>query len=312
MPDGSADTLFEVQADQIMPPPPPKVATVRETGLQLRDGPGTNYISMSKFQSGAQLELLERYQEWYHVGIPGGADGWVKGEFLSIGAGINERLLVAEEVPDPNPALVGLVAENAVNLRKGPDSKYAKVGGVNAGLKVDLVGKYNDWFQIRLADGTKAWVFNDFLNTTERVLRRIPVSKDFPALPVAKRTASSKPGTSANIANIPASGDVASFAVQFAGSRYVYSKYGVGLPHNAAAQFSTRYGASVGSMDNLKPGDLVFFVRTGGHRGISHVAIYIGGGRIIHAMTPRYGVQVSNVYDDYWTSHYYGAIRPNR
>jgi cell wall-associated NlpC family hydrolase len=330
MPDGSADTLFEVQPDQIMPPPPPKVATVRETGLQLRDGPGTNYISMSKFQAGAQLDLLERYQEWYHVGIPGGADGWVKGEFLSIDSGIAERLLAAEEVPDPNPALVGLVAENAVNLRKGPDSKYVKVGGVNAGLKVDLVGKYNDWFQIRLSDGTKAWVFNDFLNTTERVLRRVPVSKDFPALPVAKRTASARPGSSANIANIPASGDVASYAVQFAGSRYVYggssprgfdcsgltsyvySKYGVSLPHNAAAQFSTRYGASVGSMDNLKPGDLVFFVRTGGHRGISHVAMYIGGGRIVHAMTPRYGVQVSNVYDDYWTSHYYGAIRPKR
>jgi uncharacterized protein YgiM (DUF1202 family) len=268
MPDGSADTLFEVQPDQIMPPPPPKVATVRETGLQLRDGPGTNYISMSKFQAGAQLDLLERYQEWYHVGIPGGADGWVKGEFLSIDSGIAERLLAAEEVPDPNPALVGLVAENAVNLRKGPDSKYVKVGGVNAGLKVDLVGKYNDWFQIRLSDGTKAWVFNDFLNTTERVLRRVPVSKDFPALPVAKRTASARPGSSANIANIPASGDVASYAVQFAGSRYVYggssprgfdcsgltsyvySKYGVGLPDNAAAQFSTRYGASVGSMDN--------------------------------------------------------------
>ncbi|HEX9372819.1 MAG TPA: C40 family peptidase, partial [Roseiflexaceae bacterium] len=127
-----------------------------------------------------------------------------------------------------------------------------------------------------------------------------------------------------------ASGDVASYAVKFVGSRYayggtnprgfdcsgltsyIYGKFGVGLPHNAGSQFSTRYGASVGSPDNLKPGDLVFFVRTGGHRGISHVALYIGGGRIVHAMTPRYGVQVSNVNDSYWASHYYGAIRPNR
>ena len=29
-------------------------------------------------------------------------------------------------------------------------------------------------------------------------------------------------------------------------------------------------------------------------------------------MTPRYGVQVSNVYDSYWVKHYYGGIRPNR
>jgi cell wall-associated NlpC family hydrolase len=42
------------------------------------------------------------------------------------------------------------------------------------------------------------------------------------------------------------------------------------------------------------------------------VALYIGGGRVVHAMTPRYGVQVSNVYDSYWVKHYYGSIRPNR
>ena len=38
----------------------------------------------------------------------------------------------------------------------------------------------------------------------------------------------------------------------------------------------------------------------------------IGGGRIVHAMTPRYGVQVSNINDSYWVRHYYGAIRPRR
>ena len=177
-----------MQADQIPPPPPPKVATVNETGLQLRDGPGTNYISMNKLQAGAQLDLLERFQDWYHVGIPGGLDGWVKGEFLATAPGVTDRLLTAESVPDPNPAMIGQIVENAVNLRKGPDSKYDKIGGVNAGLKVDLIGKYNDWFQIKLGDGTKAWIFSDFLDSTERVIRRVPMTKDFPALPVATRT----------------------------------------------------------------------------------------------------------------------------
>ena len=187
LPDGGPDQLLEVSPDQIAPPPPPKIATVAEDGLSLRDGPGTNYVAMSKLQAGAQLDLLERYQEWFHVGIPGGADGWVKGDFLAIAAGINERLLAAETVPDPNPALVGMIAENLVNLRKGPDSKYAKVGGINGGTRVDLIGKYKDWFQVKLDNGSKAWIFNDLLNVTERVARRLPLSKDFPALPVAAR-----------------------------------------------------------------------------------------------------------------------------
>jgi uncharacterized protein YraI len=63
LPDGGADQLLEVPADQIAPPPPPKIGTVAEEGLSLRDGPGTNYVSMSKLQAGAQLDLLERYQD---------------------------------------------------------------------------------------------------------------------------------------------------------------------------------------------------------------------------------------------------------
>jgi cell wall-associated NlpC family hydrolase len=329
LPDGAIYTLFDVDKMDIPPPPPPKIGNVRETGLALRDGPGTNYVSMSQLQAGAQLDMLERYQDWYHVGVPGGVDGWVKGEFLTIEPSIVDRLLVAESIPDPNPALVGTITDDAVNLRLGPDSRYKRTGGISAGEQVDLIGKNKDWFHIQRADGSKAWVFSDFMSTTERVIRRVPLSKDFPALPVAVAR-SSKPGTSANLANIPASGDIASYAVRFAGSRYryggaspsgfdcsgftsyVYRQFGVSLPHSSGAQFSTRYGASVGSMDNLAPGDLVFFVNTGGGKGITHVALYIGGGRVIHAMTPRYGVQVSNIYESYWVKHYYGGIRVNR
>lgn len=336
LPEGAIYSLFEVQSSAIPAPPPPKVATVREAGLSLRDGPGTNYVAMTTFQSGAKLDLLERYQDWFHVGVPGAGDGWVKAEFLNIEAGIAERVIVAETIPDANPAMVGWIADNATNLRKGPDSKYDKVGALNAGAEIAVLGKYKDWFQVKMPSGGKAWIFSDLLNVSAHVARRVPVTKDFPALPVrapaaAARGRSNGTSASANLASIPASGDVASYAVQFNGSRYVYGgaspsrgfdcsgltsyvyrQFGVSLPHSAAAQFSTRYGASVGSMGNLAPGDLVFFVNTGGRRGISHVALYIGGGRIIHAMTPRYGVQVSNVYDKYWTSHYYGAIRVNR
>jgi cell wall-associated NlpC family hydrolase len=334
IPENAIYTLFEVQASEIPAPPPPKIAMVRETGLALRDGPGTNYVSMTTFQSGTQLDLLERYEDWFHVGIPGGGDGWVKGQFLDMTPGMIERLLVAETIPDPNPAMIGAIADNSVNLRKGPDSKYAKVGVVNAGLQVDIVGKHKDWFKIKLPEGNVAWVFSDLLNASAHVVRRVPVTKDFPALPVkpaatrAGRVTSG--GASANLASVPASGDVASYAVQFNGSRYVYGgasprgfdcsgltsyiyrQFGVNLPHSAAAQFSTKYGASVGSMDNLAPGDLVFFVGTTGRRGITHVAMYIGGGRIIHAMTPRLGVQVSSINERYWVNHYYGAIRVRR
>jgi len=61
-----------------------------------------------------------------------------------------------------------------------------------------------------------------------------------------------------------------------------YQAAGVSLPHSSAAQ--ARLGKSV-SLKTLKPGDLVFFGRP-----ISHVGIYVGGGKMVHA--PRSGSRV--------------------
>jgi cell wall-associated NlpC family hydrolase len=57
-----------------------------------------------------------------------------------------------------------------------------------------------------------------------------------------------------------------------------WRKAGVKLPHNSRAQF--RRGKKV-SKSNLRKGDLVFF-----YSGISHVGIYAGKGKIIHASRP--------------------------
>jgi cell wall-associated NlpC family hydrolase len=66
-----------------------------------------------------------------------------------------------------------------------------------------------------------------------------------------------------------------------------YQAAGVSLPHSSAAQ--SRYGRKV-SFSAMKPGDLMFFGRP-----ISHVGIYLGGGKMVHA--PRPGSRVKVVSD---------------
>jgi cell wall-associated NlpC family hydrolase len=280
---------------------------------------------MARMGNGQELTLVEQFQGWFLVEY-GTQYGWVTRDFLNIVDGVVERVPVAQAIPDPNPALIGGVLENAVNMRKGPGSAYERVGSVNTGSQVALLAKYKDWVKVQLDDGTKAWIFSDLLKISPMAIRRVPTTTNFPALP--SRVAAVR--GSGGAVNVAASGDVASYAVQFVGYRYrwggsgpggfdcsgltsyVYRQYGVGLPHSAAGQFSTRYGAMIGNLGSLAPGDLVFFAGTGGHRGISHVAIYIGGGQIVHAMTPSYGVQVSGVWSSYWQNHFVGAIRPYR
>jgi cell wall-associated NlpC family hydrolase len=330
IPEAVIFNLSQVPSDVIPPPPPPKIGVVREEGVNLRDGPGKNYVTMAKMGLGQELTLIERFEGWFLVEY-GQSYGWVTQDFLNLAPGVVERIPVSQTIPDPNPALVGTVLENNVNLRKGPGSAYERVASIDAGTSLSLVARHKDWFRVQTPNGTKAWIFSDLLQVAPMAVRRVPVTNDIPALPARTRAAraSSGGGSSAPV-NIAASGDVAGFAVQFVGSRYrwggsspagfdcsgltsyVYRQFGVGLPRSAASQYSTRVGAMIGSMGNLAPGDLMFFAGTGGRRGISHVAIYIGGGQMVHAMTPRYGVQVSGIWNSYWQNHFVGAIRPYR
>lgn len=64
-----------------------------------------------------------------------------------------------------------------------------------------------------------------------------------------------------------------------------WGKAGVSLPRTAAAQYAA--GTPVSTSD-LQPGDLVFF-----YPGITHVGMYIGDGKFIHASSPRTGIKVS-------------------
>jgi len=64
-----------------------------------------------------------------------------------------------------------------------------------------------------------------------------------------------------------------------------WGKAGVSLPRTVAAQYAA--GTPVSTSD-LQPGDLVFF-----YPGITHVGMYIGDGKFIHASSPRTGIKVS-------------------
>ncbi|MEN6520413.1 MAG: NlpC/P60 family protein [Armatimonadota bacterium] len=87
-------------------------------------------------------------------------------------------------------------------------------------------------------------------------------------------------------------------------TRHVYSKHGINLPHSSRTQATC--GKSVEKKD-LQPGDLVFFATR--RQGISHVGLYIGNNRFIHASTPSTGVIISSLSQGYYASRYRGARR---
>lgn len=92
---------------------------------------------------------------------------------------------------------------------------------------------------------------------------------------------------------------------------YVYRSNGIPVPDDLGGAMA--YASPV-AFSNLQPGDVLFFGNTV-WPGLSHTAIYLGGGRFIHAEWYNRGVVISSFTNDpvdfdYWTQHYIGANRP--
>jgi cell wall-associated NlpC family hydrolase len=79
---------------------------------------------------------------------------------------------------------------------------------------------------------------------------------------------------------------------------FAWRAAGVSLPHSSAAQYGS--GRRV-SRSDLRPGDLVFF-----YSPISHVGIYVGGGKMIDAPYPGSSVKITSIS----SMPYVGAVRP--
>lgn len=103
---------------------------------------------------------------------------------------------------------------------------------------------------------------------------------------------------------------VVDYAMQFLGNPYVYGgnsltngvdcsgftsqimkHFGISLNRSSSAQYANN-GYNVSS-DNLQKGDLLFYGYSG---SVSHVAIYIGNGQVIHANDERTGICISNAF----------------
>jgi cell wall-associated NlpC family hydrolase len=80
-------------------------------------------------------------------------------------------------------------------------------------------------------------------------------------------------------------------------TKFAYGAAGISLPHSAAAQYQSGHRVN---RNQLQPGDLIFW------RGLDHVGMYIGNGKMVHA--PRTGEVVTIISID--QGGYLGAVRP--
>lgn len=87
---------------------------------------------------------------------------------------------------------------------------------------------------------------------------------------------------------------------------YIHEEIGIDVPRTAAEQYRA---ATPVPIEEVEPGDLLFFNTKGKAAGISHVAIYAGSNRFVHAPQTGQSIELRMMNDGYYKQHLVGAGR---
>lgn len=259
------------------------MSVISSGNLNIRQEASTDSEVVGILTNHNACELLEDAGDWYKV-TSGKVTGYVSKQYLVTGD-------EAESIAEQEIKTVATVNTETLNVRAEKSTEAAVLSQVGNSEAFTVNSVADGWVEISVDDSV-GYISQDYVTLAQ-------------ALPTAKTIEQVKYGD--GVSDVRAS--VVSYALQFVGNRYVWGgtslengvdcsgftmrilgKYGVSLPHSSKAQPSC--GTKI-SASEAKPGDLFFY---GSGRSISHVAIYIGNGQIVHASNKRDGIKVSNAY----------------
>lgn len=251
--------------------------------LNVRKKPGMDGKIVGKLPMNAGCEILGKSGDWYKI-KSGKVSGYVSAEFLLTGQKALKRAKKAI-------ATIATVTCDQLKVRREPNTECEVLSRVAKGENLEVISVNKGWVAINI-NSNLGYVSADYV----KVHKSLPVGVTISELVYG--------GAVSNTVV-----DLISYAKQFLGNPYVYGgtsltngtdcsgytmrifeHFGYSLNRSSAAQ---SYNGTPVDLSAIRPGDLLFYSYGG---SIGHVAIYIGGGQIIHASTERTGITIGNAF----------------
>lgn len=284
-------------------------ATVTASALNIRSGPGTSNSIVGKVSRNSIVVVIEKTtSDWYEINYQG-THGFVSADYLT-------NCITAE-----NFSAQGKVTSSGCRMRSKPNTSSTILGTYSAGTKMNVIGINTGWYKVQY-DGKTGYMRSDLMD----IIGAASASSSGSSTSSSGSSSSSNKEvtTSSSSSNSSKRDEIVNFALKYEGCRYVYggeslseggfdcsglvyfvykTTYGYNMQRRASMQYA--YNGKAISRSELQKGDLVFFSSDGS--GVTHVGIYIGNNKFIHAATSSTGVVISDLSNSYYNRTYWGA-----
>ena len=258
--------------------------------VNVRQGAGLNTDVLTTLHNGKNVKVIGKQGEWYKVQVDG-ITGYIYQEYISINKTVNKDTHTSSLTNKTiNNYASSLISKTVNKDASNSTSKTINKDTSNSTNKItnkDTNNSINKTVNKDTSNSASKTINKDTSNSTNKT-----INKD----------TSSSTGVTAQ--------QVLAYAYQFEGYpyvwggsspstgfdcsgfvQYVYAHFGINLPRTTFEQVNC--GTPV-SLNNIKPGDLVF--EFGSSEGPNHVGIYIGNGQMIDAAGVGQGVTISKLY----------------
>ncbi len=256
------------------------ICNVDENNLNIRKEPDESAKLVGKLPKNAACEIISSDNGWAYISS-GKVEGYVKEEYLLTGFEAKQK---GEELA----SAIAVSTADSLNIREMPNTDAEVVTQVAAGEILDIVEIQDDgWIKVYL-DDEEVYVSADYVEVKSDLNTAITLTELI---------------YGEGVSDIRV--DLCQYAKQFLGNPYVWGGTSLtkgadcsGFVKSVFANFgvsrTSREQANTGSKisaSDLQPGDLVFYAKGG---RVNHVALYIGGGQVIHASSPKTGIKISS------------------
>lgn len=267
-----------------------EVGTITASSLNVRAGAGTNYSKVATVSKGNTVEIMSSSNGWYKIKLSNGKTGWVSSQYVSKGNTTSTSTQASQGQAK--------VTASSLNVRKSSSASSAKVGSVSKGQVVTILEKSGTWSKIKTSNGSIGWVSSSYLTTNMSQTTQAPTRGEGRevVLELAYKQLGKKYVWGAEGPN----------SFDCSGLTYYVYKNALGktIPRTSAAQ--SNYGQYI-PKGELQAGDLIF---SGANGKVSHVGIYIGNGKMIHAPQSGDVVKISEINSGYYKDRYITSRRP--